>query len=163
MKKLISVFFKNNRGVASIEFSLTVILFIFMVMFVAEIARMAYISSVLDLAISEGAKDAKNYSSASGNDYQTRFRQRMTEQGGTLWGFLAEKDMLAINVSYASSIAEMIYSGGGVSGRNKPLARYFVRYRYQPIFFPVPDVWKESTFIREVIFVQEYERSEFMD
>lgn len=157
-------FLKNKDGVASIEFSLTVILFLFMIMFVAEIARMAYISSVLDLAISEGAKDAKNHASLTGNDYQQRFTQRLTEDGGTLWAFVAKKDMLNIQVTFASSISEMYTSGGGESnGRNKPLARYFVNYHYQPMFFPVPDAWKGSTFSREVIFVQEYERSEFMD
>lgn len=79
-------FIRDNEGAASIEFSLTIILFIFLVLFVAEIARLSYISAVIDLAVSEAAKESKNASAVDDGGYDNRFQKRITEQGGAIWG-----------------------------------------------------------------------------
>nr|WP_315289659.1 TadE/TadG family type IV pilus assembly protein [Serratia proteamaculans] len=156
-------FGREQNGVATIEFSLTIILFLFMVLFVAEMSRMAYISSVIDLAISEAAKDAKN-APASAAGYNARFNARLTQRGGSLWGFLTNKDAVMMNITYSDSLAQMIATGGTAgNARNKPLARYRVNYQYRPMFLPFPNSWANTLFDREVIFVQEYERSKFMD
>ncbi|TBL99657.1 TadE/TadG family type IV pilus assembly protein [Hafnia paralvei] len=157
-------FIRDNEGAASIEFSLTVILFIFLVLFVAEIARLSYISAVIDLAVSEAAKESKNASAVDDGGYDNRFQKRITEQGGAIWGFLTRPDAVTMNITYAGSIREMTDTGG-TSGdsRYKPLARYQLEYQYHPMFFPFPDIWANNLLNREVIFVQEYERSKFMD
>jgi tight adherence protein E len=153
----------EQAGVATIEFSLTIILFLFMVLFVAEISRMAYISSVIDLAISEAAKDAKN-APAGAAGYNARFNARLNQRGGSLWGFLTNKGAVLVDITYSDSLAQMIATGGTAgNARNKPLARYHVNYKYQPMFVPFPNSLAYSLFDREVIFVQEYERSKFMD
>ncbi len=157
-------FIHDRRGAASIEFALTVIVFLFMVFFIAEMARMAYISSVIDLALSEGAKEAKNAPANVDGGYQARFTRRITEQGGTLWGFVTNADALVMKITYADSIADMANGKDqGATSSGKPIARYYIDYKYQPMFFPVPQSWTTSIFSREVIFVQEYERSQFMD
>lgn len=152
----------NQQGVATIEFSLTVIVFIFMVLFVAETARLAYVSSVIDLAVSEAAKEAKNAPSSVDGGYRGRFEKRLTEQGGALWGFLTKADAADITIAYADSISDMISNGGSSHFTKQPLARYQLSYQYHPMFFPFPGFWANNLLTREVIFVQEYERSRFM-
>ncbi|MTH45580.1 pilus assembly protein [Escherichia alba] len=154
-----------RSGAVTVEFALTVIIFIFLVLFVAETARLAYISSVLDLATSEAAKEAKNAPADSGlQDYRTRFETRLLNQGGHLWSFLTRADATEINISFAPTIADMTASGGQTANvTNMPLARYQVKYHYHPMFFPFPGFWANNFLNREVIFVQEYERSKFMD
>lgn len=157
-------FVRDNKGVASIEFSLTVILFIALVLFVAEIARMAYISSIIDLAVSEAAKESKNASASDNGGYDSRFQARITQQGGAIWGFLTRPDAVTMDITYADSITDMINTGGSTgNSRYKPLARYHLEYKYTPMFFPFPGFWVNNLLNREVIFVQEYERSKFMD
>lgn len=158
-------FCREQRGVASIEFSLTVMLFIIMVFFIAELSRMAYVSSVIDLAVSEAAKEGKNAPEDNGG-YQRRFRNHLTEQGGSLWFFLTREDAVELSIHYANSVSDMAKTGGTEGQQqthNNALARYQLRYRYHPMFFPFPSAWADSLFNREVIFVQEYERSQFMD
>lgn len=162
MRKISRNVLKEQQGVASIEFSLTVIAFIFMVLFVAEIARLAYVSSVIDLAVSEAAKSAKNAPSSVDGGYRNRFEKGLTEQGGVLWGFLTRADAVNVTIAYSRSVNSMIATGGSGNFYKRPLARYKLAYRYQPMFFPFPGQWADSLLIREVIFVQEYERSQFM-
>ena len=162
MKRAARQLGNDQRGVATVEFSITVIVFIIMVLFVAEIARLAYVSSVLDLAVSEAAKEAKNAPSDLDGGYQSRFQRRLTEQGGALWGFLTRADAVKVTISYAETIKEMIDSGGGSRASQRPLARYQLAYQYHPMFFPFPGFWANNLLTREVIFVQEYERSRFM-
>lgn len=161
----LSHFLHEQRGVASIEFALTVMLFLFMVFFIAEMSRMAYVSSVIDLAVSEAAKAAKN-APEDNHGYQRRFRNLLTGEGGALWSFLTEADALEMNIYYANSVKEMVETGGSEGQENtygNSLARYHLLYHYHPMFFPFPQSWAEPLFNREVIFVQEYERSQFMD
>lgn len=162
-KRIIRQLLHCRQGAVTVEFSITIIFFIFMVLYVAETARLAYISSVLDLAVSEAAKDAKN-APADSDSYEGRFEKRLLTQGGHLWGFLTRADATEINISYASSISEMINNGGGGGDyKSMPVARYQVEYHYHPMFFPFPGFWANNFLNREVIFVQEYERSKFMD
>ncbi|QCT20894.1 pilus assembly protein [Jejubacter calystegiae] len=157
-------FSRDQTGVASIEFSLSIIAFVILLFFIAEIARMSYISAVLDLALSEASKSAKNASTFD-SSYQTRFRQRFVSNGGHLWDFLTKNNEVELRVYFSDSVGDMIRNGGSSSAnsRNMALARYQVHYRYQPMFFPFPGFWANSLLYREVIFVQEYERSKFMD
>ncbi|WP_264289731.1 TadE/TadG family type IV pilus assembly protein [Duffyella gerundensis] len=75
--KTVYSFIKDRSATASIEFALTVIFFIFTIFFIAEVGRLAYVSSVIDLAVSEAAKDAKNVPSSTNGDYRARFENRM--------------------------------------------------------------------------------------
>ncbi|MGB9096040.1 TadE/TadG family type IV pilus assembly protein [Erwinia sp.] len=162
MNRLTSLFI-NQRGAASIEFAFTLIAFLFMVFFIFETARLAYISAVIDLAVSEAAKEAKNAPAASNSSYRDRFSRRLTEEGGVLWRSVTTADAVQINITYSSTLQEMISTGGSPSSSlNKPIARYQLAFRYTPMFFPFPEFWATNLLVREVIFVQEYERSKFM-
>ncbi|QHM73468.1 TadE/TadG family type IV pilus assembly protein [Mixta intestinalis] len=158
-------FLRNQQGIATIEFALTVVIFICMVLFVVEIARLAYVSSVIDLAVSEAAKEAKNAPAGTNGGYRGRFETRLlTQKGGTFWSFLTREDAVSINIAFAASIRDMIDNGGDATDyAMRPIARYQVVYHYHPMFFPFPGAWANQLLNREVIFVQEYERSKFMD
>jgi len=156
-------FSREQRGATTIEFALTIIWFLFMVFFVAEMSRMAYISSIVNLAASEAAKEAKNAPGSRAGDYQSRFNKRLLEQGGTLWGFLSRADAIELKITYSDTLSQMIANGGTAGGSSqKSLARYWFVYHYHPMFFPFPERLTNTLFNREVIFVQEYERSKFM-
>lgn len=162
-KLLCGRFVRNRRGSTTVEFALTVVIFFAMVMFVAEIARLSYLSSMLDLAISEGAKEAKNAPYAPGDDYSTRFNQHMLDEGGAIWGYLSRDDAVSVTIRYAASIDDMIAGNTSESDYNDhPIASYELVYQYHPFFFPIPIKWTSTLLTREVTFVQEYERSKFM-
>lgn len=160
---LCSRFIRDRRGAATIEFALTVILFLMMVFFVAEIARLSYISSMLSLAISDGAKEAKNAPVLPGDDYNARFNQRLLKDGGAIWGFISRDDAVSVSINYATSIDAMINGNTSSDYSDHPIASYRLTYHYHPLFFPMPGEWTRNLLTREVIFVQEYERSKFMD
>lgn len=153
----------RQRGAVTVEFAFTIIVFLMLVLFIAEISRLAYVSAVMDLAVSEAAKEAKNGPAGQSGDYRRRFEKRLFEQGGSLWAFLTRKDAVTLHIAYAASIDEMIRQGGSTGDpRARPLARYQLQYRYHPMFCLLPDVWANNFLNREVIFVQEFERSKFI-
>lgn len=152
-----------QRGAVTVEFAFTVMIFLMLVLFVAEMSRLAYVSSVIDLAVSEAAKEAKNSSAGQNGDYRRRFEKSLFEQGGSLWAFLTRKDAVTLHIAYAASLDDMIKHGGSTGDyRSRPLARYQLQYRYHPMFFLLPDIWANNFLNREVIFVQEFERSKFI-
>ena len=59
MKSLIRIL-TDKRGVSSIEFALTIPIFIFLVSLIFELTRIALLSAYLDLALSEATRAAKN-------------------------------------------------------------------------------------------------------
>ncbi|NIH92220.1 tight adherence protein E [Enterobacter asburiae] len=162
---ILNRFYRQQRGVVTIEFALTVTIFLFMVLFIAEMSRMAYVSSTIDLAVSEAAKAGKN-APQNNHGYEQRYRNILTKQGGALWFFLTDEDAVEMSIHYARSIDDMVNTGG-IEGHShihhSPLARYHLLYHYHPMFFPFPKSLADPLFNREVIFVQEYERSQFMD
>ncbi|WP_159565998.1 TadE/TadG family type IV pilus assembly protein [Budvicia diplopodorum] len=163
IKQPLLSFWRRREGVASIEFAMVFFGFFSMVMFVAEIARLSYMSAVIDLAVTEAAKEAKNAKQPNSGAYQRRFRIRLTEESGTLWKFLTSKDAVRIRVNFAHSIDDLLTNNYSAMSTDSPLARYQLNYRYHPMFFPFPKMWASTLLNREVIFVQEYERSAFVD
>ncbi|AKJ41127.1 TadE/TadG family type IV pilus assembly protein [Pragia fontium] len=159
----ITRFWRHREGVASIEFAMAFFGFFVMILFVAEIARLSYMSAVVDLAVSEAAKEAKNAKQADSSAYQARFQTRLVSEGGRLWRFLSKEDAIKIQVNFANSISDLLSNNYSASAKNSPLARYHLQYDYHPMFFPFPGVWADTLLNREVIFVQEYERSAFVN
>ena len=77
MKKFLS----NTRGVAAVEFALTVGLFLFVFFMNFELSRLALTSGYLDLGIAQSVRAAKN-ARASNNDYETTFRNALNSYLG---------------------------------------------------------------------------------
>ncbi|MFL4556662.1 TadE/TadG family type IV pilus assembly protein [Yersinia kristensenii] len=174
MSETIINFFRSNRGSITIEFSIVFVLFLFILLSSAEMARLFYISSSLDLAVSEATKAAKNKRTDDKTTYNTIVRQRLMTQTGVLGSFITDENLIT-QVVFSNSIDDIIndsifdsigndignnlneiITGGRHNDDSLPLAKYTVIYSYNPIFFPIPSVFANTLLKREVIFVQEY-------
>ncbi|WP_145583733.1 TadE/TadG family type IV pilus assembly protein [Yersinia thracica] len=154
MSKMNMLFFHENRGSTTIEFSIILILFLFMLLFSAEIARLLYISANLDLAVSEATKSAKNKDRNNNSSYNSVLRRKLISHHGILGSFIIDDNTLSSNVLFSESISDII--NNDTSDNNTlPLAKYSVRYLYRPVFFPIPSYLSTIFLSREVIFVQE--------
>ncbi|WP_145492692.1 TadE/TadG family type IV pilus assembly protein [Yersinia aleksiciae] len=149
------LFFRTNRGSVTVEFSISFILFLFMILFSAEISRLFYISSSLDLAVSEAAKSAKNKEQSDNTTYQSAFLQKLITQRGVLGTFITSNNAVTANVEFSDNISDIITNNMSAVYTDQKLARYTVSYTYSPIFFPIPSLWANTLLSREVIFVQE--------
>lgn len=170
----INLFAANRSGVAAIEFAIIAGLFFMMVFFIVEMSRIAYISGVLDLAASEGAKMSKNHDGQKPDGYRSKFTEALYGgSAGALWrNLINEKDIL-LDVSFVScdrancvkktidtlQVGDKNRPSG--DSRNAPIAIYRIAYQYTPMFFPFPGNVFNDLLVREVVFVQEYERADF--
>ncbi|HDR1371534.1 TPA: pilus assembly protein, partial [Pasteurella multocida] len=102
-------FLRSTKGVASIEFTWTIGIYIFVVMLIFEFCRLAITTAYWDLAISESVRIAKNEQLQSG-DYKTAFINALNKQrevqGSSTLGYLAQvqKGQIDINVEYVDCI-----------------------------------------------------------
>ncbi|UAX43001.1 TadE/TadG family type IV pilus assembly protein [Pasteurella canis] len=183
MKKLL----RNTNGVASIEFTLTIGIYIFVVMLIFEFCRLAITTAYWDLAISESVRIAKNEQLVSG-DYKTAFENALKEQrkvqGTSTLGYLAQlqKGNIDIDVKYVNCVTqqskcvEELLNGNFIqptkdsngnevlpSGVLATLAYYSLTYNYEfliPLPF-IPKVLSEAILKREFVAVQEHQRPLF--
>lgn len=144
----------SNKGSITIEFSMAFLIFIFTLLFSAEIARLFYTSASLDLAVSEAVKSAKNKQLSDGDSYNAVLKEKLFAQQGVLGTVITDNNSVKTSVKFNLSIDDII--NNNVSDDNRsPLAKYTVSYLYRPIFFPIPSFWANTLLSREVIFAQE--------
>lgn len=171
----IKFFAVNRSGVAAIEFAIIGGLFFMMVFFIVEMSRIAYISGVLDLAASEGAKMSKNYDGGQSGGYKRKFSEALYGgSAGALWRSLIDEKNITLGVNFVNcdrtdcvdkTITALKNKPGisdGGDSKHAPIAIYRIAYQYTPMFFPFPGNVFNDLLVREVVFVQEYERSDFM-
>ncbi|WP_145524375.1 TadE/TadG family type IV pilus assembly protein [Yersinia vastinensis] len=154
MKRSITLFFRQNNGSITIEYAILFTLFIFMLLASAEISRLLYISSSLDLAISEAAKSAKNKKSNDNSSYLSVLKQNLVKQKGMLGIFITKDNQVGARIFFYQNLSDIINNNPSDNTRS-PLAKYTVSYLYHPIFFPFSTHWSKTLLSREVIFVQE--------
>ncbi len=156
----------RQRGVISIEFAIGIVGFIMMFLFWVEVSYMGYVSSVVDLAITESSRDAKN---AEEEDYKEKFTE-VVQADDSLWGSFINIDNLSMTTRYYNNVSELaLPCEQGEEGtcdevgepKNSALAIYTLNYNYSPIFNLLFDLSNDIGLSREVIVIQEYERSEF--
>ncbi|CNC50329.1 putative tight adherance operon protein [Yersinia frederiksenii] len=154
MRNLTIRLVNSNKGSITIEFSITFLIFIFTLLFSAEISRLFYISASLDLAFSEAVKSAKNKQRNENSRYNTVLKAKLLTQQGVLGSFITKTNSVKTSVKFSQDIHDIINNNMS-NDDTLPLAKYTVRYSYQPIFFPIPSYWGKTLLSREVIFVQE--------
>ncbi|HEN3602696.1 TPA: pilus assembly protein [Yersinia enterocolitica] len=147
-------FFRSNNGSITIEFLIVFTLFIFILLSSAEITRILYISSNLDLAFSEAVKAAKNRNITDNRDYNTILRQKLIAQTGVFGAFIADSNIVT-DVTFSNSINDII-NNAQQDDNNLALAKYTVSYTYKAVFFPTPTIFANTLLRREVVFVQEH-------
>ncbi len=151
MKKTAGRLGQGQRGAVMIEFVMTSLVFLLMLFLLMEVARLSYISAVLNLSITEAAKSAKNSQNINGEAaYNAVFKHNLAaaqQSQNRLWNFLAEEHTLRTTVTFI---------GTRVGLADNQLARYKLEYPYEPKFFPLPANWVAKLLKKEVIFVQEH-------
>lgn len=154
LKKLLS-FIRGNEGVSAIEFSLVFIPFFTSVLFIAEMCRVVFISSSINLILAESAQIAswttnpENYGKYFNNELNSRMAR---------WPLLSRNLSTVITVHYCSDISQVI-SGQCLSTQSegKPLALYHVQTAYEPLFFIFPTPQLNGELSRTVLMVQEFQ------
>lgn len=171
---MLKKFLHDKKGTATVEFSLTVGIFFFIVFLFFELARIALISSYLDLAVAESSRlariDAYQHDPQTGGfDYKQAFEKHLKE--GRLWkviNFGDTENNIKIEVKYAETIDDLLTDKfradkptdkkTGVNSQGAALAKYSVEYEYKKWIPLVPDVITKPIFSRQFVMVQEYER-----
>ncbi len=169
MKSLIRIL-TDKRGVSSIEFALTIPIFIFLVSLIFELTRIALLSAYLDLALSEATRAAKNRFVPSG-DYKQIFENQLKNE--KMWKFLNGEGSFSMEVKYADDVNSLIQgnfrqpkvgaNGNLISptGASAGLARYSFDYNYSSWVPLIPQSKLSPIFKRQMVVVQEYERTAF--
>lgn len=184
MKKFLS----NAKGVAAVEFALTVGLFLFVFFMNFELSRLAITSGYLDLGISQSIRAAKN-AQATGGDYEKVFNDALKKYlgapEGTFMKFLLHTNTadLKIAVKYTDcgtdqkKCIDALLNGrylqpkkdsnGNIispDGSNVTLAYYSLQaynFEFNTVFPFLPRSWISNTLDRNFIVVHEYERTMF--
>ncbi len=158
---------EKQSGVASIEFALGFLMFWLMCMVWVEMSYMSFVSAINDVAIAEASRSAKV--SSQGN-YEQIFEQVLKNKH-SIWQHIANSESFRISVQYVTDMDQLVsledkcvVPEGQSSiecgeASKSAIAIYRTDYDYQPIFAYL--LSGESVFSREVIMIQEYERSEF--
>lgn len=155
MKNTLYRFIRNVKGVATIEFSLTIGLFILVLFMIAEGCRIALLSSYLDLSVSEASRIARKQ--PIGSQYQQVFEQNL-KQKDSLWAFLNQDSITSIDVKYAKSLDDLVHQKFEPIASGVAFAQYAFKYKYKPLFFWVPGAAVEPLFTRKIVVLQEYEK-----
>lgn len=179
MKNKLKYFFKNGKGASTVEFALTIGIFLAAVLSIFELARMSILSAYMDLTITQAVKLTKN-SKASGYDYEREFEKNLNSIVNSIkdkhksWKFLEFNDsnLIRFEVKYAETVDQLV--NGQFKdvldpknptkkikdpGKDSALASYSFQYEYKPMFFWIPGAISKPIFNREVIILQEYERN----
>lgn len=156
----------KQKGSASIEFVIGFMAFWFMCMAWVEMSYMSYISAVNDLAISEISRSAKK-----GNGQYLNIVDDVLHRENSIWNIAVSADNFQISIHYLPSIEalEAVKKGCPIpEGKrtrecgeevNNALAIYRIDYNFHPIFSYAFS--RSANLSREMIVVQEYERSQF--
>lgn len=146
----------------AIEVALGLLAFLGVIFFWIEVSYMGFVSSVVDYAVVEASKVSRyDPGTDSGSYYDRRFKE-ILGMSDSLWANFLDEKQFAIETRYYLSVADL-KAGAWIAGSSlAPLAVYRLSYPYQPLFlsFFIPSD-QVMSISREVIAVQEYERSNF--
>lgn len=149
-------FMHGDSATAAIEFSLILIPFMTSIMFIAEICRVIYISSSVDLILSESAW--KTSILQKPENYEWYFNQELNARIAQ-WPLLPREVKATVRIKYCDSTNQII-TGSCVNndGTSKPLAIYNVKIGYTPLFFILPASMPFGEMKRSTLLVQESQR-----
>ncbi|CED57495.1 TadE/TadG family type IV pilus assembly protein [Aliivibrio wodanis] len=157
---------KNQKGVVAIEFALGFFGFWLMCMAWVEMSYMSYISAIGDLAIAEASRSSK----VEEEKYLESF-ENIIYDSDSLWAGLVDTSNFRISIQYLSDIDDLVAQKDPCLPEDKnvsaecgsevksALAIYRIDYDFNSIFTYFMS--ETNVFSREVIVIQEYERSEF--
>lgn len=150
----------------AIEFALGFFGFWLMCMAWVEMSYMSYVSAIGDLAIAEASRTSK----VEEEKYLEAFENAIHDSN-SLWAGIVDSHNFRISIQYLDSIDNLVSqkdpclpgdkqtSAECGNETNSALAIYRIDYDFTSIFTYFMD--ESTVFSREVIVIQEYERSEF--
>jgi tight adherence protein E len=160
---------KKQKGVSTIEFAIGFIFFWYMCAAWVEISFMSYISATGDLAISRASQVAKT-NEGDISEFLTSFTT-ILQQDDSLWRYLSNSNSFSVSIQYLDTFDDLsTYDGSCVVADGESsaecgdadgaaIALYRLDYSYDPVFNLF--LTDERIFSREMIVIQEYQRSEF--
>ncbi|TCP94661.1 tight adherence protein E [Cricetibacter osteomyelitidis] len=181
MKKFLS----NTKGVSTVEFSLTIAIYLFVVVLILEFCRLAITTAYWDLAITESVRIARSQQALEGNyenAFQEALKKQLVMQEKSPIGYLAAKAKNGpkVEVKYVdcdrgpqcitnllnNKFREPKVENGilvSPNGMNATLAQYTLDYEYSFLIgLPfLPKSFTDSLLHRQFVVVQEYGRSLF--
>ena len=168
----------KQKGVVAIETALGLFAFLLMIFFWMEVSYMGFVSALMDYSVSESARVAK----ASGDDrnYNSVFEDEVRKGGNSsLWGQFLDVSKISIRISYYNKVSDVknpacligepeegsleVCSTTEDEDKPNPIAIYQVTYPYAPLLLSLFFDTDTLSIKREVITIQEYERSKFYD
>ncbi len=183
-------FLSDTKGVAAVEFALTVALFLGVFFMNFELSRLALTTSYLDLGVAQSIRAARNAQINATGDYEKVFRETLERHlgspEGTFMKFLLHttngSNGLRLSVKYTDCAADQnkcidalldgrfiqprVENGVTIlpSGTDVTLAYYQLEgydLNFQTVFPFLPKSWISHTLSRTFITVQEYGRTAF--
>ena len=174
---MFNTFLKNKKGVATVEFTLTVGIFFMVILMFFELARITLISAYLDLSIAEASRLTRlasyqhDFSEKGDFNYQEVFIDNL-RKSKFKFNECEDSCNFKVSVDYfdtptgLADFVEFDEDGNPVentrSSRKAKLARYSVSYDYKGLVSSVSGLLKDLVqhlvFERRFIMVQEYER-----
>lgn len=146
-------FIRDQHGVSAIEFAFVFFPFMLSILVLVEVSRLSYITTALDLIISESARssslleDSNNFE----NDFERRFKSKIES-----WPLISRDVNFTSNIKYCASLTEL--TDKNCTGRSdSPLAIYNIEVDMSYIIsvYVFPGKFKA---VRNIVFVQEFNR-----
>ena len=150
---------RQQKGLVATEFALGVLALFAMVFYWIEVSYLGFVNSVVDYAVVEASRVSRYQPNETEGYYDAEF-EKILENADSLWMQFLDKESFKRDVFYYSSVTNLENDSKAGSSEGAPLGVYRLSYTYQPIFvsFFMPSM-KEINIVREVIMVQEHERS----
>lgn len=157
---------KKQKGVVAIEFALGFMGFWLMCMAWVEMSYMSYVSAIGDLAIAEASREAKK-----DNDTYLASFQAVLNRDDSIWSNIVDSNNFVTTIRYVKDVDELVSVVDGCepsqnqtsaecgSADKSSIAIYRISYDFDSMFTYFMD--QTTVFTREVIVIQEYERSQF--
>ncbi|AKO48262.1 TadE/TadG family type IV pilus assembly protein [[Haemophilus] ducreyi] len=160
MKKAIHRFINNVKGVAVVEFSLTIGLFLFVLFMILEACRIVVLGSYLDLSVTEAARFARKMPAGT-KEYKEVFEKHI-QPPDTFWAFISHGEKVqAQSVQYFKTVEELVNKTSTTrqnTSTGSAFAEYSFEYKYKPMFFITPEQAVQRLFKRKIVVLQEYEK-----
>ena len=165
--KAVPVKKKRQGGVVAIEVALGMFGFLLMIFYWMEVSYMGFVSSVMDYTVAEVSREART---APDEDYRKKIEGIVKSGTDSLWVTFLNTEKIETSVRYFDSVDALEQENCRAEDSDceegkallAPIAIYRISYPYKPLILSLfMDADNSMTISREVIAIQEYERSEF--
>ncbi|AIL32364.1 TadE/TadG family type IV pilus assembly protein [Basilea psittacipulmonis] len=165
MIRLLKWFRQSTVGATTVEFALSIIIFLLTLGVLLEFCRIAILGGCFDWAVSVASKQIKNESQIVNlNDYKNKFKDHANRniQSTGVCDFVSNNDIEA-DIWFFKNIEDLKQytesgRGANVDDISFPIAMYMIKYPYKALFFFAPSFMTDGVFERRILNIQEMSR-----